>query len=114
MSEILSIICFIGFLAGQTQIISLAIKEKGFGLLKNAFVISYLLIGLNIPIIIYLIISVKYNKNIPLLSLLVNFYSYGIVLIGISSFIYDYYKLLKIKKSSKSLSNENGSSHCAD
>lgn len=101
MSEILSIVCFIGFLAGQIQIISLAVKEKGFSLLKNVFVIFYLLIGINIPIIIYLIISVKYHKNIPLLSMLVNYYSFGITLIGISSIICDYYKILKIKKSNK-------------
>ena len=101
MSELLSIVFFLGFLVGEIQILSLAIKGKGFRVIKNVFVIVYLLIGINIPIIGYLIISVKYNKNIPLLSLLFNFYVYGIILIGISSITYDYYKILKNRKSTK-------------
>jgi len=101
MSELLSIVCFLGFLVGQIQVLSLAIKGKGFSPLKNAFVIIYLLIGINLPIIAYLIIAVKFEKNIPILSLLFNFYIFGIILIGISSIIYEYYNIFKNLKSNK-------------
>lgn len=113
MPELLSIVCFLGFLAGLIQILSLAIKGKEFNFIKKIFVIAYLLIGINIPIIGYLIISIKYQKHIPLLSLLINFYVFGIILIGISSFIYDYCKILKNKKSKKSLNADSGNSPAA-
>jgi hypothetical protein len=95
MSELLSIVSLVGFLVGQIQIVTLAIKGKKFSFTKNAFVIAYLLIGINIPLTGYFIILIKYQKNIPLLSLLFNFYVFGIILIGISLIIYDYYKILK-------------------
>lgn len=103
MSELLSIVCVLGFLVGQIQIVSLAIKGKKFSLLKNGLVIIYLLIGINIPLVGYLIISINSHKNIPLLSLLFHFYVFGIILVGISSILYDYNKILKNKKSDKSL-----------
>lgn len=108
MSELLSIVYFIGYLVGQIQILSLTIKGKGFSFLKTVFVIIYLLIGVNIPIIVYLLISIKYQKNIPLLTLLFNFYVFGIILIGLSSIIYDYYNVWKHKKSNKSLNIDCG------
>lgn len=103
MPELLSIVCVLGFLVGLIQILSLAIKDKKFSFIKNIFVIVYLLVGISIPIIGYFIISIKYQKHIPLLSLLFNFYVFGIILIGISTVVYDYYKILKNKKSNKSL-----------
>jgi cytochrome b subunit of formate dehydrogenase len=48
MSELLSIVSLVGFLVGQIQIVTLAIKGKKFSFTKNAFVIAYLLIGINI------------------------------------------------------------------
>ncbi len=95
MRELFSFLVFVFIIIGELFIISTLLKEKNFTILKKNFIRVYLLIGLNVPLIIYGFLLFKAKQPIPILSPSMAIYEWGLCLIGFTATCAPVYKFIK-------------------
>lgn len=95
MKELFLFLFLIFSIVGEITIIATVFKDKNFTKLKIAFISVYLFIGINIPIVLYIFLTYKLQKQIPILSLGITFYEWGIFLIGVTSILIPSLKFIK-------------------
>lgn len=93
--DVLWVLYIISFVFGEFTIISATLDGKNYSNLKSLFIGLYLLIGINFPIAVNTLLTIKLNTQIPILSLCMTFYEWGICLIGLTAISYHIYKVIK-------------------
>jgi hypothetical protein len=91
----MNVILVILLIFGQFTVITKVIEGKDFSVLKTILVAIYLLVGINIPLVIYAYLVYYIGGDVPGLGLAITFYILGLCIMGLTAIGHSLYKFIK-------------------
>ncbi|HBH28050.1 MAG TPA: hypothetical protein DDX99_04290 [Desulfofustis sp.] len=93
----MNLILVILLLFGQLTVITKVIEGKKFSVLKTILVAIYLLVGINLPLLIYAYLIYRVGGDIPILGFAITFYVLGLCIMGLTAIGHSLYKFIKFE-----------------